>query len=265
VAEGFKEDFKRFFFRGLATVLPVVLTVAILVWLFAKIQQYIGRHINAAAQWVVLQFVWISQHKGLSVVFPEAMWQRVKGIWGDYHLGWIGFLLAFVAIYIFGRFVASILGRGLWGTVERAFFRLPVVKQIYPHVKQIVDFLLSERKFELSRVVAVEYPRKGVWSLGLVTGPGMRTLHRALGGDLLTVFIPSSPTPVTGYTITVNRREVVDLPISIDDALRFTVSGGVIMPIGQQLSDAEIEQARQGALPPPGRARQEGDDSDYRC
>ncbi len=100
-------------------------------------------------------------------------------------------------------------------------------------------------------MVAVQYPRKGIWSLGLVTGPGMRTLHQNLGGDLLTVFIPSSPTPVTGYTITVNRRDVIDLPISIDNALRFTVSGGVIMPMNQQRSRAEIDQARQGVFSPP--------------
>ena len=104
---------------------------------------------------------------------------------------------------------------------------------------------------EFSRVVAVEYPRKGIWSLGLVTGPGMRTVHEQLGGDLLTVFIPSSPTPVTGYTITVRRNEVIDLPMSIDDAFRFTISGGVIMPINQQRSQSEVEQARQGIFPLP--------------
>jgi len=166
-------------------------------------------------------------------------------------LWWVGFLVAIAGVYAIGRFVASFLGRGLWRLIEGTFFRLPIVKQVYPYVKQVTDFLLSERKLEFSRVVAVEYPRKGIWSLGLVTAPGMRTLHGALGGDLLTIFIPSSPTPFTGYTITVRREEVIDLPLSIDNALRFTVSGGVIMPINQQLSEAEIEQARQGALPPP--------------
>ena len=133
--------------------------------------------------------------------------------------------------------------------IDRGFFRTPVVKRIYPYVKQVTDFLLSERKLEFSRVVAVEYPRKGVWSLGLVTGPGLRTLTHSVRSDLLTVFIPSSPTPVTGYTITVRQDEVIDLPISIDDALRFTVSGGVIVPVGQELSQAEIEEALQRALP----------------
>ncbi len=251
MTERFSNDFRRFFLRGLTAVLPAVLTVAILVWVFAQIQKYIGQHINAGVQWLVVQFTTIVTHRPLRPEGLDVLWDKTKVVWETYHLGWIGFLLAFVVIYIFGRFVASILGRGLWQTIERMLTHLPVVKQIYPYAKQVVDFLLSERKLEFSRVVAVEYPRRGCWSMGLVTGPGMRTLHKNIRGDLLTIFIPSSPTPVTGYTITVNRKDVIDLPISIDDALRFTVSGGVIMPISQQLSRAEIEQARQGVFPSP--------------
>ena len=114
--------------------------------------------------------------------------------------------------------------------------------------------MFSEHRMDFSRVVAVEYPRKGSWSLALVTAPGMRTLTNALGSDLLTVFIPSSPTPVTGYTLTVRRDEVIDLPITIDEAIKFSVSGGVIMPPSEQLNPQEIQQARQGmflAMPQP--------------
>lgn len=252
MSERFGTDFRRFFLRGLAAVLPTILTVAILVWLLALIQEYIGQYIKTAVQWVVVEISCVWSRGPFSWSGPNDKWDAVKYVWQVCRLWWIGLVLAFVAIYVFGRFVASYLGRELWRIIERTFFRLPVVRQIYPYVKQVVDFLLSEKRIELSRVVAVEYPRKGIWSLGLVTGPGMRTLTGALGGDLLTVFIPSSPTPVTGYTITVSRHEVIDLPISIDEAIRFVVSGGVIMPIGQQLSDAEIEQARQGVLPLPG-------------
>ena len=254
MSERFGDDFRRFFLRGLTAVLPAILTVAILVWLFTRIQKYFGRYINVGVQWIVLQLSAIAARSGIDWIPPDAWWDRIKTVWEAYHLSWIGFVLAFVAIYIFGRFVASILGRGLWRMIERTLVRLPVIKQIYPYLKQVVDFLLSERKLEFSRVVAVEYPRKGIWSLGLVTAPGMRTLHGNLGGDLLTVFIPSSPTPVTGYTITVNRQEVIDLPISIDDALRFTVSGGVIMPANQQRSRVEIEEARHGVFLPPQQA-----------
>ena len=254
MAESFGHDFRRFFLRGLAAVLPTLLTVAIIIYVFRFVQNNMGRHINNGAIYVVAR-AWghhaYSQDETVSFdEFVDRKFNQVKAeVWDDY-LWWVGFVLAIAAIYFFGRFVASFIGRGIWRMIERAFFRVPILRQIYPYVKQVTDFLLSEKKLEFSRVVAVEYPRKGIWSLGLVTAPGMRTLRGSLGSDLLTVFIPSSPTPVTGYTITVRRDEVVDLPISIDEALRFSVSGGVIMPFGEQLSPREVEEARQGILPP---------------
>jgi len=266
VTRGFANDFRRFFFRGLTVVLPTLLTLAIIVWVFTMIQTYVGEYINTGVQWVVVQYgeVLGHSHSGSPAALPGSQpgpktpwrplvgsdqeWDRVKGYWRTYHLSWLGFVLAFVAIYMLGRFVASFLGRGIWRMLEMAFLKLPVVKQIYPYVKQVTDFLFSEHKIEFSRVVAVEYPRKGAWSVGLVTGPGLRTLQGAAGGDFLSIFVASTPTPVTGYTIIVRRDEVIDLPMSIDEAIRFIISGGVIVPQHQQLSQTETEQARQGAL-----------------
>ena len=247
MAERFGRDFRRFFLRGLAAVLPALLTVAILVWVCIFIWEYVGRYTNLAAQWVVVQFAGMFRHEPFSWGGPSSVWLDIESAWDGYKLAWIGFVLAFVAVYIFGRFVASFLGRSLWHRVERAFFRMPVIRQVYPSVKQVTDFLLSDRKIEFSRVIAVQYPRKGVWSLGLVTSPGMRMLQDA-NSDMLTVFVPSSPMPVTGYTITVRRDEVIDLPISIDEALRFTISAGVVVPTNQQLSSAENLEVPQ-ALP----------------
>ncbi len=248
MAESFGRDFKRFFLRGLAAVLPTVLSLVIIIWLFRRVHEYVGRYINVGVVWITSQI--LMRTRG-----PEPPWDSIEAIkhrvWEFYDpwLIWVGFILAIVAIYIFGRFVASYLGRGIWRMIEGTIIRLPVIKQVYPYVKQVTDFLLSDQKIEFSRVVAVEYPRKGIWSIGLVTAPGMRTVQSAVGGELLTIFIPSSPTPMTGYTITVRREEVIDLPMSIDDALRFTVSGGVIMPSSQQRGQAEIEQARQSLFP----------------
>ena len=258
MAEGFGQDFRRFFLRGLAAVLPTLLTIVIIVYVFTFVQNYIGEPINDTAKWVVTQHHKLRSGLPMSwrVSDDDTEKMIVEGYWKDYRLGWIGFVVGIVAIYAFGRFVASFLGRGIWRIIERTILSLPIVKQIYPYIKQVTDFLFTERKFEFSRVVAVEYPRKGCWSLGLVTSPGMREIQATTGTDLLTVFIPSSPTPVTGYTITVSRNEVIDLPLSIDEALRFTVSGGVIMPPGQRLGKAEIEQARQGVLPAPRRKKE---------
>jgi len=250
VKERFFSDFKRFFLRGLAAVLPALLTVAILIYVIRFVNTYVGQYINISALYLVAM-IWTRYED-----YPEGEYWRAIDVkyselfpaWDSY-FWWVGFVLALIALYIFGRFVASFIGRSLWQLLEKALFRVPVVRQIYPSVKQVTDFLLTERSMDLSRVVAVEYPRKGVWSLGLVTGPGLKTLNAAAGSELLTVFVPSSPTPVTGYTITVRRDEVIDLPLNIDEAFRFTVSGGVLIPAGETLSEAETKQVRRGALP----------------
>jgi len=255
VAHRFIEEFRRFFIRGLAAMLPTILTLTIVIYVLTFVDKFLGRHVNHAVQWVVVQMVCLIEGRRLTLVGDKALWWAIRdsehSVWDTYYLWLIGFVLAFVLIYVFGRFVASFLGRSLWRSIEGSFFRMPVVKGIYPAVKQVTDFLLAERKMEFSRVVAVEYPRKGIWSVGLVTSDGMRTIQDAIEDDLVTVFVPSSPTPVTGYTITVRRSEIIDLPLSIDDALRFTISGGVIMPPGQVLSQREIRRIRRGLFPPP--------------
>jgi uncharacterized membrane protein len=228
VAEGFLADFKRFFLRGLATVLPVMLTILLLLAAFSLLDKWFGAYLRGGAQWAV-ERVW--RHYGVP---PN--WVSDQEAW-DQRFWWAGFVLFLLAVYFFGRFVASLIGRSIWRTIEQAILRLPVVKQIYPYAKQVTDFVLRERgKLDFSRVVAVEYPRKGIWSLGLVTGPAMTAIRSAtLTEDSLTVFIPSSPTPVTGYVVAVRREEVIDLPISIDDAIRFVVSCGVIIPPSQMV------------------------------
>jgi uncharacterized membrane protein len=240
LATSFWSDFRRFFLRGLATVLPALLTIVIIVWAFNFLNDKIGRRINGG-----IITVWVLA-KGGGKAEKAALWN----IWyqkQNWYLQAVGFVVAVIVVYLLGRFVASFVGRSMWRMIDRGMMRAPLVKQIYPSVKQVTDFLLSEKELAFSRVVAVEYPRKGVWSLGFVTGVGMRRLAQALGSELVTVFIPSSPTPVTGYTITVRREEVIDLPISMDEALRFTVSGGVLIPPAQRLKQSP--QAARGTLP----------------
>jgi hydroxymethylbilane synthase len=109
-------------------------------------------------------------------------------------------------------------------------FRLPLVRALYPILKEVVDLLLSEQRREYNRVVAVEYPRRGIWSFGLVTGESIHELERATGCELMTIFIPYTPYSFSGYTITVPRSEVLDLNVSVEEAIRFVMSGGLIRP-----------------------------------
>ncbi len=157
----------------------------------------------------------------------DALWQLA---FVKYKLHMLGFLIAIILVYFMGFFLASFLGRTSWRAAERLLYRIPLIRAIYPNVKQVTDFLLTERSVEFSGVVAVQYPRKGIWSVGLNTGGPMKQVQKRVASDLVTVFIPSSPTPVTGYVIQVPQEDVIELNMTIDEGLRFTISAGVIKP-----------------------------------
>jgi len=146
------------------------------------------------------------------------------------HLSFVGLIVALVGVYFAGRFLATVVGAWTWSLTERAILGLPLVRSVYPHVKQFVEFLLSDRSREYNRVVAVEYPRKGIWSLGLVTGDGIQALEEATGQEFITVFVPYTPWSVAGYAIELPKSDVVDLNMSVDEAIRFVVTGGVLRP-----------------------------------
>ena len=137
---------------------------------------------------------------------------------------------------VVGALLASVVGRSLWHMVEKFIMNTPFLRQVYPYVKQVTDFLFTQQqqKRMFSSVVAVEYPRKGVWSMGLVTGRGLKKVADETKKEVLTILIPTSPTPFTGFVIMVPREQTIDLDITVEEAIRFAVSAGVITPQRQQ-------------------------------
>lgn len=145
------------------------------------------------------------------------------------------FLIVFVVfLYLVGRFIAARMGGMIWHTLERLIHQLPIVRTVYGSVKQVTDFVFSEPEFEYTRVIAVEYPRKGIWSLGFITGESLLDICTAAQEPVVTVLIPTSPMPATGYTITCLKSETIDLNISLDQAFQFIVSCGVVVPDPQK-------------------------------
>jgi uncharacterized membrane protein len=133
-------------------------------------------------------------------------------------------------LYFLGKFMAAGIGSFFASFFDRMVLHLPGVRAIYSAVKQVSDFVFSEREFKFTRIVAVEFPRKGVWQMGFVTSEGLAAIHELIGEPLLTVLIPYSPLPVTGCTITVRKSECIDLNITFDQACQFIVSCGVVVP-----------------------------------
>jgi uncharacterized membrane protein len=142
-------------------------------------------------------------------------------------------LVLLSVLYFVGQFLAAGVGRLIINGFERVVNHLPIVRNLYGSVKQVTDFVLSEREIEFTRVVAVEYPRVGIWSLGFVTGDSLSSLRVALGEEMVSVFIPTSPMPMTGFTINVRKRDALDLELTIDQAIQFIVSCGVVCPPGE--------------------------------
>ncbi|MGD9858334.1 MAG: DUF502 domain-containing protein, partial [Planctomycetaceae bacterium] len=145
--------------------------------------------------------------------------------------------LIVVLLYFLGRFVNARIGGWMVGKVEADLLgRLPVVRNVYGSAKQVTEFLFSENQVEYRRVVAIEYPRRGIWSLGFVTGESMLDITAAVGEPCVSVLVPSSPMPVTGYTMCVPRSALLDLDITVDQAFQFCISCGVLVPPNQRVT-----------------------------
>lgn len=273
-------DFKKFFLRGLGILLPSVLTLALLWWAYGFLKERVAEPINSAVRQVFItagppiagepnmphwyhisaaQLVESQAERkrlGQASLSDAALQARLRTEafrewWvGRWYMQAMGFIVALIVVYLAGVLVGNLIGRSVFNALERLLTRLPFLKQVYPSIKQVVEFLLGGggRSLPSNRVVLVEYPRKGIWSVGLMTGETMRVIEAVAGVECVTVFVPSSPTPFTGYTLTVPRDSVIELPISLDEALRFVVSGGVLVPPSQTIGreDTPLKQVLGG-------------------
>lgn len=215
--------FKSYFLRGLAVLLPALLTIGILVWGYNFLQNTMTVHINRGLVWLIVQF------QGRHGLTEEDLTRIfVDGAAGSA----VGFFIALLIVFAVGALLASVVGRALWRVIEAFIMNTPVLRRVYPYVKQVTDFVLTQEEQQrmFSRVVAVEYPRQGVWSIGFVTGSGVERVRQKVQKELLTVLIPNSPTPVTGYVIMVPKDQTIALEMTIEEAFRFCVSAGVVVP-----------------------------------
>jgi len=230
----------RPFLRGLAVLLPSVLTLWLLVKAYQFIDLAIAEPINRGIRLAFVEITFAIKYFDST---KEHIQNDVEMWWAAHpYMDLLGLIVAAIIVYICGRLVGGFLGRTLYRRIENLMSSVPVISKIYPYVKQLVDFLITDSdKPKFSRVVAVEYPRKGIWAVGFLTGESMNSLKSKMPNSV-TVFIPSSPTPFTGYTITIPKSEIIDLPITVEEAIRFAVSGGVLKPEDQILNPKELTQ-----------------------
>lgn len=280
--------FRSAVLRGLAIVLPPLLTIVIFLWIGGTLQQYLLRPLNNATRnllvWLVADVRYENGLVGTAGLRQEKtrpdglVYRRLES--GSYvpknvydtvvagsgekdipktsaelyaryveltymrpHVAIPFFLCLFVlALYLLGKFMAAGMGRVFFNLFEGAFVRIPVVRSVYSAVKQVSEFLLAERQILSSRVVAIEYPRAGIWAMAIVTGEGLENVEAAAKEPLLSVFVPTSPMPMTGFTAIVKKSEAIELSITVDQAFQYLVSCGVVVP-GAALEKFRIAKA----------------------
>lgn len=142
----------------------------------------------------------------------------------------VGLTVPLVSILAIGLMARNIVGRWLLEFGERVLQAIPLAGQVYKTLKQLLETLLRDSTGKFRRVVLVEYPRPGVWSLGFVTGSMSSEIQSHFGHPMLSVFVPTTPNPTTGWYAVVPESTVINLSMPIEDAFKIIVSGGIVSP-----------------------------------
>jgi len=162
-----------------------------------------------------------------------------------FHIPGFGFIVTLIVIFLVGLVTANFVGKKLVDWIELLFSRIPLVRTVYTGAKEVVQTFILDRPSQFRQVVLVEYPRKGVYSIGFVTGSPREDFALKIGANFLHLFIPTTPNPTSGFFILVPREETIPLKITVEDAFKLIMSAGMSMPARQ------IESLKEG--------RQEGE------
>jgi uncharacterized membrane protein len=166
------------------------------------------------------------------------------------HIPGLGVLLAVVLVLATGMIVANLLGRRLVNAWESLLSRIPLVRTLYAGIKQILEAVLATDGQSFRRVLLVEYPRKGVWSLAFMTSDQLGEVQEKTRSEVISVFIPTTPNPTSGFVLMLPKEDVIELEMSVEQGLKMIISMGVVVPdwekeqlLKQQAQQKKPEQA----------------------
>jgi uncharacterized membrane protein len=199
-------NLRKWFFAGLLVLVPLAITIWLLEWAISSLDKTL-------------------------LLLPKA-WQ--PDTWLPVHVPGFGVILTLVVLLLVGALVSNFLGKRLIGWWDAFLGRIPVVRSIYSSVKQVSDTLFSENGNAFRQAVLVEWPRPGAWTIGFVTGvPSgdvLMALQNGVRDEYLSVYVPTTPNPTSGYMMMFKKSECQALSMSVDEALKYVVSMGVVAP-----------------------------------
>jgi uncharacterized membrane protein len=193
---------RRWLLAGLLVLVPLAVTVWLLNWIIGTLDQ-------------TLQ------------ILPET-WHPDKLL--GFHMPGFGVLLAFAIVLSIGAVASNFFGKKLVRWWDALLSRIPIVRSIYSSVKQVSDTLFSENGNAFRKALLVQWPREGVWTIAFQTGMPGGDVANHLTGDYMSVYVPTTPNPTGGYFVMLKRADCIELKMSVDEALTYVISMGVVVP-----------------------------------
>lgn len=193
---------KRYFITGLLIWAPLGITIWVLSFILGMMDQ--------------------------SIMLLPSDWQP-RALLG-FHLPGMGALLTLLVVFVTGLLTANFIGQRLVRWWEALLHRIPVVRSVYQSVKQISDTVFSPSGQAFRQAVLVQYPRPGSWTIGFLTGTPGGEIAAHLGKDMVSLYVPTTPNPTSGFFLMVPKADVVELDMSVEDALKYLISMGVVAP-----------------------------------
>jgi uncharacterized membrane protein len=215
------------FYTGLAIILPVVISLAIVKWLFGTV-----------ANITDLLLFWLHWLP----IEPRDIY--VNGVNGQMQIHWslLAFCLAIALITLIGRLARHFLGKKLIQLMDYVMLKVPLLNKIYGTIKQVNEAFTSSKKSSFKQVVLVEFPRDGMYSVGFVTNEHHEEVQTKTPDKIISIFVPTTPNPTTGFLLLLPEEKVTKLDMSVADGIKFIVSLGSVAPLytGRPLPAANI-------------------------
>ncbi|OIP17893.1 MAG: hypothetical protein AUK51_06240 [Comamonadaceae bacterium CG2_30_59_20] len=202
--------FKKYLLTGLLVWLPTAITFAVLLWLMD-----------------LLDGIFVGMLTVLQAVLPDSLMSTLEYF---KHIPGLGVILVFAGLLITGALVSNVAGR--WWLVQwhRLQTNIPVFKTIYNSVKKVSDTLFSSNGNAFRTALLVQYPRRGAWTIAFQTGSPSGEVAQHLGPDFVSVYVPTTPNPTSGFFLMLPRSDVIELSMSVDEALTYVISMGSVAP-----------------------------------